>query len=68
MPTPTSQNMLSEAIHFAGCFTLRRADVYAIVKEDTGSGRDAAFRAFGPLARLSAEPPTTKAQFRAETA
>lgn len=68
MPTPTARKMLSEAIHFAGCFTLRRADVYAIVKEDTGSCRAADVHAFGPLTRLSADAPITKAQFRAETA
>lgn len=68
MPAPTTQKMLSEAIHFAGCFTLRRVDVHAIVKEDTGSCSAADFHAFGPLTRLSADAPITKAQFRAETA
>lgn len=57
----------NEAIRFAGCFSLTRANVYAIVLADTADKRAADRAAFGSNTRLSNEEPITVAQFRNET-
>ncbi len=63
-----TQTCFNKVIAFAGCFALTRADVHAIVLEDTSSNRAADLYAFGPQTRTIALPPISIAQFRAETA